>query len=90
MGRTTLPLPRYSLNNVRLSVDNAVTVQSARSTSDYDYQQSSSKYGAGVSYSVGAQNGMTVDLAAGSNRGTGSGSDSTNVAAVDAAVVAEP
>ena len=33
----------------------------------------------GVSYSVGAQNGVTIDLAAGSNRGTGSGSDSTNV-----------
>ncbi|MCU4118902.1 hemagglutinin repeat-containing protein [Variovorax sp. N23] len=29
--------------------------------------------------SVGAQNGVTIDLAAGSNRGTGSGSDSTNV-----------
>ena len=48
-------------------------------TSDYDYQQSGSKYGVGVSYSVGAKNGMTIDLAAGSNRGTGSGSDSTNV-----------
>jgi filamentous hemagglutinin len=66
-------------NNVSLSADNAVTLQSARSTSDYDYQQSSSKYGVGVSYSVGAQNGMTIDLAAGSNRGTGSGRDSTNV-----------
>lgn len=66
-------------NNVSLNADNAVTLQSARSTSDYDYQQSGSKYGVGVSYSVGAQNGVTIDLAAGSNRGTGSGSDSTNV-----------
>ena len=66
-------------NNVTLSADNAVTLQSARSTSAYDYQQSGSKFGVGVSYSVGAQNGMTIDLAAGSNRGTGSGSDSANV-----------
>ena len=66
-------------NNVSLSADNAVTLQSAQSTSEYDYQQSGSKFGVGVSYSVGAQNGVTIDLAAGSNRGSGSGSDSTNV-----------
>ncbi|MGJ7488554.1 hemagglutinin repeat-containing protein [Variovorax sp. LT2P21] len=62
-------------NNLSLDADNAVTLQSAQSASDYNYQQSASKYGVGVS----AQSGMTIDLAAGSNRGTGSGSDSTNV-----------
>lgn len=33
-----------------MSADNAVKLQSAQSTSDYDYQQSGSKYGVGVSY----------------------------------------
>lgn len=66
-------------SNVTLEADNAVTLLAAQNTTTQSSSSSGSKQSLGASYSVGAQNGFTIDVGASQSKGSGNGRDVTQV-----------
>ena len=66
-------------SNVTLDADNAVTLQAAQNTTIQTGSSSGSKQTLGASYSVGEQNGFTIDVGVSQSKGSGNGRDVTQV-----------